>query len=132
MSIRRAFVEVLTQALARCFWRGHVDANDVKFDFAHVRRSGLTGLSTPAFTIAGLEQELVMWMLDNDKVRNMEQNKEGIKQAVRAFYQIDAYLLRPYFYGHTSEDVQLWKVFKKHFLEMSGGMLSDLSLVQDG
>lgn len=124
-----AVVKILAEALAHCYWRAHVDANDVEFVFAPATLP--TRSTAPRFRIARLEQELYIWMLDYDCVQYMNQNEEGIQQAVHAFYQNDAYFPRPHFYGHTRENVQLWEIFKKHLLDISNGILDDLSLAQE-
>lgn len=81
---------------------------------------------TPNFKIARLEQEeLVLWMLDYDCVRDMSQDREGVEQAVQAFYRNDPYLPRPHSFGHTESDVQLWEVFKARFLKASKDILGD-------
>ncbi|KAH3980713.1 hypothetical protein HBH96_079210 [Parastagonospora nodorum] len=123
-----AIVKVLAEALAHCYWRAHVDANDIEFVFAPASSKHS---STPTFMIAGLEQELVIWMLDYDCVRDMGQSKEGIRRAVHAFYQNDSYFPRPHFYGHTGDDVRLWESFKGYFLEISEAILGDRKLADE-
>lgn len=105
--------EVLARTLAHCYWRAHVDANDVEFVLAPATHP--ISADTPNFTIAGTE--LVIWMLDFDCVRPMSQDIEGLQQAVKAFYQNDSYFLRPHFHGHTDDDMELWARFKGEFLD---------------
>lgn len=61
----------------------------------------------------------MLWMLDFDCVRNMSWDSEGIRRAVRAVYQNDAYFPRPHLYGHGAGDVALWLGFKMHFADAS-------------
>jgi len=120
-----AIVKILAEALAHCYWRAHVDANDVEFVFAP---PASTHSSPPTFNLACLYQGLVIWMLDYDCVRDMQQSDEGVRRAVHAFYQNDSYFPRPHFYGHAQDDVRLWGVFRKCFLEVSEGILGDRGL----
>ncbi|KAF2828650.1 hypothetical protein CC86DRAFT_392881 [Ophiobolus disseminans] len=113
--------QVLARTLAHCYWRAHVDANDVEFVLAPA--TAPTRAVTCSFSISGLESQLVIWMLDFDCVRVMSQDREGIQQAVKAFYQNDAYFPRPHFFGHTKEDVALWKLFCTHFVDQTMDIL---------
>jgi hypothetical protein len=88
-------------------------------------------VSTPTFRIGGIAQELVVWMLDYDCVREMPQSIEVIQQAVTAFYRNDSYFPRPHFSGHTEADVRLWEAFKVDFLATSREFLNDLTLAED-
>ncbi|KAI4921607.1 hypothetical protein J4E90_000033 [Alternaria incomplexa] len=122
--------KTLAEALAYCYWKAEVDANDVEFVLApataqeEYRRNS----STPIFTL--LDQELVIWMLDYDCVRTMSQDASGIAQAVHAFWRNDPYFPRPFAYGHTHADTELWHTFKAHFLNVSRRMLTEKE--QDG
>jgi hypothetical protein len=124
-----AIVRVLATALAYCYWRGRVDANDVEFVLAPATPPAQ--VSTPTFRIGGIAQELVVWMLDYDCVREMPQSIEVIQQAVTAFYRNDSYFPRPHFSGHTEVDVRLWEAFKVDFLATSRELLNDLTLAED-
>ncbi|KAH7088020.1 zinc finger protein-domain-containing protein [Paraphoma chrysanthemicola] len=95
-----------------------VDANDVEFVLAPATKAGD---AVPRFEIAG--QEMVVWMLDFDCVREMGQDVMGVEQAVTAVYRNDAYFPRPHFYGHTQDDVELWEMFKMHFRAESSRLL---------
>jgi hypothetical protein len=123
-----AILKVLATALAHCYWRTRVDANNVEFVFAPATSPHA---SVPTFKFAGLDQELVIWMLDYDCVRDTEQSTEGIQQAVNAFYQNDAYFARPHFAGHTVADVGLWERFKAEFLVASKDILDDFTLAEE-
>jgi hypothetical protein len=122
-----AILKVLATALAHCYWRTRVDANDVEFVFAPATSPHA---SVPTFKFVGLDQELVIWMLDYDCVRDMEQSTEGIQQAVNAFYRNDAYFPRPHFAGHTVADVGLWERFKAEFLAASKDIMDDFTLAE--
>jgi hypothetical protein len=121
-----AILRVLATALAHCYWRTRVDANDVEFVFAPATASYA---STPTFKIAGVE--LAIWRLDYDCVRDMEQSTEGIQQAVNAFHRNDSYFPRPHFSGHTEADVRLWERFKMDFLAASNDVLRDVTLAEE-
>jgi len=118
----RTIVKALAHTLAHCYWRAHVDLNDVEFVLAPPTE--LLCSSTPTFKIQGTQQELVIWMLDYDCVRDMLMTREGVQQAVKAFYQNDAYFPRPHFFGHIKEDVDLWTMFKAEFLRASSEFLN--------
>jgi hypothetical protein len=124
-----AIARVLATALAHCYWRARVDANDVEFVLAPA--TSTSHGSTPTFNFADTEQELVVWMLDYDCVRDMKQSHEGIQQAVEAFYRNDAYFPRPHFSRHTHDDIYLWKVFKVYFLAASKEILDNLMLAEE-
>jgi hypothetical protein len=124
-----AIVRVLATALAHCYWRGHVDANDVEFVLAPATPPAQ--VSTPTFRIGGIAQELAVWMLDYDCVREMPQSIEGIQQAVTVFYRNDSYFPRPHFSGHTEADVRMWETFKAFFLAGSKEILNDLTLAEE-
>jgi hypothetical protein len=115
--------KTLATVLAHGFWRTHVDKNDVEFVLAPATRRTSPTTPTPTFKIPRTEQELVVWMLDYDCVRDMAQDSSGVKQAVLAFYRNDPYFPRPF--GHEDEDVRLWGVFKARFLDESRGILGD-------
>jgi hypothetical protein len=115
-----ALAKTLAEALAHAYWDAGVDAHDVEFVLAPAAQGGRrTWAGMPVFRVAGAEQELVVWMLDYDCVRVMERSEAGVRQAVEAFYQNDAYFPRPHFHGHTDEDGRLWDVFKGCFLDAS-------------
>jgi len=118
----RAIVKALAHTLAHCYWRTHVDLNDVEFVLASPTEELRS--STPTFKISGTKQDLVIWMLDYDCVRDMPITREGVQQAVKAFYQNDAYFPRPHFFGHIKEDVDLWTMFKAEFLRASSEILN--------
>jgi hypothetical protein len=117
--------QTLAVALAHCYWRAKVDANDVEFVLAPATKPMES--STQCFKIAGPDQEheLVIWMLDYDCVREMSQDQDGIKQSVQAFYRNDPYFPRPHSYGHSESDTHLWEVFKTHFLKTSKDVLDE-------
>ena len=117
-----AIAKALGEALAHCYWKAEVDANDVEFVLALATSSVTRDKPTPLFKL--LDQELVIWMLDYDCVRNMSQDKDGIAQAVHAFWRNDPYFPRPFAYGHTSFDTGLWQAFKAHFLGVSRRILT--------
>jgi hypothetical protein len=73
--------------------------------------------SEPVFPLLGVG--LVVWMLDYDCVRDMKQDADGVAQAVNAFWRNDAYFPRPYAFGQTGEDRELWEAFKGGFLVCS-------------
>jgi hypothetical protein len=111
--------KILAETLAHCYWKAQVDANDVEFVLALAARGGT---SAPIFKL--LDQELVIWMLDYDCVRPMSQDGEGVAQAVHAYWRNDLYFPRPFAYGHTDLDRELWQAFKAHFLQVSEHMLA--------
>jgi len=120
-----AIAKALAEALAHCYWKAEVDANDVEFVLAPAT-SQEEGRQTPSIPIFRLlDQDLVIWMLDYDCVRTMSQDANGIAQAVHAFWRNDPYFPRPFAYGHTSFDTGLWQAFKTHFLDVSRRMLTD-------
>jgi hypothetical protein len=41
--------------------------------------------STPRFEIAGRDEELVVWMMDLDCMRDMPRSEDGVVQAVSTF-----------------------------------------------
>jgi hypothetical protein len=131
-----AIAKVLAEALAHCYWKAQVDANDVEFVLAPatsiatatVLDKVASGLAPPVFKL--LDQELVIWMLDYDCVHPMRQDISGIAQAAHAFWRNDPYFPRPYAYGQTSLDGELWQMFKAHFLAVSKRMLEEKE--QDG
>ncbi|KAH6858855.1 zinc finger protein-domain-containing protein [Alternaria rosae] len=111
------------EALAHCYWKAEVDANDVEFVLAPATATVTVDSSIPIFRL--LDQGLVIWMLDYDCVRHMTQDADGIAQAVHAFWRNDPYFPRPFAYGHTSVETELWQAFKAHFLGVSRRMLID-------
>jgi hypothetical protein len=117
--------QTLAVALAHCYWRAKVDANDVEFALAPATKPA--DPSIRCFNIAGSEHEheheLLIWMLDYDCVREMSHDQNGVEQAVQAFYRNDPYFPRPHSYGHTESDLRLWKVFKTQFLTASKDIL---------
>jgi len=118
-----AIANALAEALAHCYWKAEVDANDVEFVLAPATSSVTVDSSVPVYRL--LDQDLVIWMLDYDCVRTMSHDKDGIAQAVHAFWRNDPYFPRPFAYGHTDADTELWQTFKTHFLEASRHMLTE-------
>lgn len=118
-----SIAKALAEALAHCYWKAEVDANDVEFVLAPATATVTVDSSIPIFRL--LDQDLVIWMLDYDCVRPMTQDADGIAQAVHAFRRNDPYFPRPFAYGHTSVDTELWQAFKAHFLDVSRRMLID-------
>ncbi|KAG9192736.1 hypothetical protein G6011_11470 [Alternaria panax] len=119
--------KVLAEALAHCYWKAQVDANDVEFVLARSTISNAVQdrveghLPRPVFRIQG--QELVIWMLDYDCVHTLSQDMEGITKAAHAFWRNDPYFPQPYAYGQTSHDSELWEIFKTNFLHVSRCMI---------
>jgi hypothetical protein len=62
-------------------------------------------------------------MLDYDCVHDMGQDEEGVAQAVNAFWRNDALIPRPYAFGQTNGDRELWERFKECFLVCSRRVL---------
>jgi hypothetical protein len=119
----------LADALAHCYWKARVDANDVEFvlapDTTEPHASDTAKPHIPVFNL--LDTNLVIWMLDYDCVRPLPLSSSGITQAVQAFWRNDAYFPRPFGFGHTDADCKLWSVFKTRFLNRSVQILK-----QDG
>ncbi|KAI4648385.1 uncharacterized protein J4E79_010007 [Alternaria viburni] len=115
--------KTLAEALAHCYWKAEVDANDVEFVLAPATSSISGDTPTQMFKLLG--EDLVIWMLDYDCVRPMAQDATGIAQAVHAFWRNDPYFPRPFAYGHTDADTELWHAFKAHFLHVSRRMLTE-------
>jgi hypothetical protein len=129
-------VKILAEALAHCYWKAEVDANDVEFVLAPPTARKYVYLKpTPTFRVLG--EKLTKWMLDFGSVRHITQDVDGIAQAARAFWRSDPYFPRHYFNGQTDFDRKLWKLFLNHFLQASkdsllekmNGKVSDALLV---
>lgn len=75
-----AITKVLAEALAHCYWKAQVDANDVEFVPAPTTTSATVQdhiegrLPLPVCEL--LDQELAIWMLDYDCVHPMNQDIE--------------------------------------------------------
>jgi hypothetical protein len=109
-------VKVLAEALVHCYWKVGVDANDLEFVSASLPNEPASRHgSQPVFHL--LDTELVVWMLDYDCVRDMSQDEDGVAQAVHAYFP------RPYAFGQTSGDWELWEGFKECFLVCSRRVL---------
>jgi hypothetical protein len=110
-----AITHALADALAQCYWKARVDANDVEFVLAPDTHT--IEPQIPVYHL--LDTTLVIWMLDYDCVRSLPFSSEGIAQAVQAFWRNDAYFPRPFGFGHTDADCKLCEVFKARFLDRS-------------
>lgn len=117
------YAEVMANTLARLYWVAHIDANDVEFVLAPLRKD------SPADTIKFSSEflgEHTLWILDFDCCREMAQDRSGVEQAVSAFYRNDPYFPRP---GRANEeDKALWNTFKERFLATSQKILGDSDL----
>jgi hypothetical protein len=85
--------KALAAALAHCYWKPRVDMNDVEFVLAPGTEPRY--ISQPYFELAG-QENLVIWMLDYNYVRDMSQDADGVVQAVQAFWRNDLYFPRPF------------------------------------
>ncbi|KAF1978332.1 hypothetical protein BU23DRAFT_577243 [Bimuria novae-zelandiae CBS 107.79] len=112
----------LAEALVYCHWKACVDAEDAEFVLApSTFETSNKSVETP--TIEAFGQEFVVWMVDFDRCGHMVDDEGGVEQAVQAFYRNDPYYPRPFAYGLTDEDEQLWEAFKARYLQVSGGLL---------
>ncbi|KAF1935236.1 hypothetical protein EJ02DRAFT_296657, partial [Clathrospora elynae] len=68
-----------------------VNANEIEFVLAPATEPHHA--STPVFKLLG--EDLVVWMLDYDCVRELSQDDEVVHLAVHAFYRNDPYFSRP-------------------------------------
>lgn len=124
------FAREMAGALAVLHWSCEVDANDVEF----VLGSAPTLANFPAPTSTALKalpaessitpyhnfkkRAVHLWIIDFDKVKPMELNEAGVKQAIVAAEENDPYFPKPV----KSSDAygwRLWKAFAEEYMAVS-------------
>ena len=127
---------MLARVLASCYWVARIDADDCEWVFGLPRAATASEdmknekgmmMDTEIFNFQNEEggtcEDMVVWMLDFDCVQPMTMDKQGVQQAVDAFYRNDPYFPRPWTKEYTEEDSRVWRVFRKAFLDESEKIL---------
>jgi hypothetical protein len=117
----KSYAKTMAEALALMHWGAGIDANDVEFVLAPPRVKYAQSCTFQSDYLG----PHCMWILDFDCCRPMEMDEAGVEQACAAFWKNDPFYPRP----GTGEvaDEELWKVFKKKFLESSRRIMRDAS-----
>ncbi|KAI4231168.1 MAG: hypothetical protein L6R40_007813 [Gallowayella cf. fulva] len=120
------YARVMAETLARLYWIGHIDANDVEFVLAPPRDHQTAPGSADGLTIqSSVLGNHRVWLLDFDCCEPMSQDEARVEQAVSAFYKNDPFYPRP---GKSDDrDQRLWMAFKDHFLSSSAAVLDQES-----
>ncbi|KAH6614821.1 zinc finger protein-domain-containing protein [Boeremia exigua] len=122
------YAKLMAQALAILHWRAGLDANDVEFVFGSSPEvtqlptdNDLVGLdkdSAASLFMTDFHHRTVsVWLLDFNLCGTFSKDASGLKKLVDGFYWNDPYYPRPSAAG--SGDQELWKVFAKHYVEVS-------------
>jgi hypothetical protein len=64
-------------------------------------------------------------MLDYDCCRSISLDREGVEQAVNAFYRNDPFFPRPFTHRWVEEDGRLWETFRGRFLKTNAKILGE-------
>ncbi|OHE91341.1 hypothetical protein CORC01_13370, partial [Colletotrichum orchidophilum] len=123
------YAVAMAEALAFLHWSAKVDANDVEFVLANIRKPQASPGEDPSKSSLGPADfhsnafgSHAMWILDFDCCRTMTLDSNGIKQACRSFWRNDPYYPRPG--SDNAKDKELWDVFRAQFLRSSDEILS--------
>ena len=112
----------MAEVLAGLYWKAHIDANDIEFVLAPASQGeSPTSRTIESSTLGGH----ALWILDFDCYRYMPYSKEGVEQAVTAFFTNDPFFPRPWSVGES--DRLLWEAFKTRFLSASKDILGSNS-----
>ncbi|KAF2089346.1 hypothetical protein K490DRAFT_54961 [Saccharata proteae CBS 121410] len=111
-------------ALAVMHWEGGVDGEDVEFVLGSAPTplpstvSSPSALSArPSTTSQPQSQQTHLFLLDFDKVKEISFDRDGVYQAVKAFYRNDPYYPRPL--ASTTYAQTVWETFKTRYLAVS-------------
>lgn len=122
------YAKLMAQSLAVLHWRAGLDANDVEFVFG----SSPEMFEPPELQdLAGLDKDaaadmhftdfhhrtISIWLLDFNMCKPFTKDPNGLKKLVDGFYWNDPYYPRPT--STVPKDKELWKLFAKHYLEIS-------------
>ena len=124
----REYACAMADGLAFLLWVAGVDACDVEFVIGRPRPRarplhGDDNVSCPnTFTSNPVLGPHTLWILDFDCCQNLPMTLDGVKIAAERFWRNDPYLLNPS--AKCEEDVALWEVFKRRFLETSAEMMA--------
>ncbi|PYI07704.1 hypothetical protein BO78DRAFT_88711 [Aspergillus sclerotiicarbonarius CBS 121057] len=103
----QCYARMMGEALATLHWLGKVDGNDIEFVLAPPPPYDRLGTNM----IVNVLGEHTIWMLDFDLCRSMSMDRDGIKQAVTAFWRNDP------FYPRLQS--KLWNDFREQYLKTS-------------
>ncbi|KAI1613313.1 zinc finger protein-domain-containing protein [Exophiala viscosa] len=121
------FAAIMGKTLSILHWSAHVDADDVEFVLGRSPTLKMRASATDCndsnkddvcqdFTSD--ERHNVIWLLDFDQCKSLDDNDAGIKQLMQSFYFNDPYYPRPE--ANHPNDVALWATFRDNYLEASG------------
>lgn len=111
------YAKSMADALAMKHWAAGIDGNDVGFVLASPSRDRDHG-DQAMDNVLGMH---TIWILGFDLCRDMPYSKEGVRQAVTAFFRNDPFYPRP------RSSPLLWEVFRKQYLASSRAVVSDTS-----
>ena len=120
----RSFALAMADALAVMHWHAHIDAADVEFVLGSAPRLDLIRIIETKETrmehgkVSDEDQPNVrLWLLDFNQCQDIAMNETGVEQAVKRFFDNDAYFPRPCTGNQEAEED--WLVFSHRYLKVS-------------
>ncbi|PYI22751.1 hypothetical protein BO99DRAFT_259127 [Aspergillus violaceofuscus CBS 115571] len=109
------YAGMMGEALSTFHWVARMDANDVEIVLAPIspaERNRAPDHSSTSNIIRNVLGTHTMWILDFDLCHSISMDRQGVQQAVEAFFKNDPFCPRP----HTAH----WPAFRNQYLSAAG------------